>query len=88
MNCLNRLCVPACLDMDISMFYCYFQEHALLLSDTDLNLKYFSDGKMSRSTNESSNAKSLIYKCHVCEAPAPDHYHFGGKNLYNLLIQY
>ena len=42
---------------------------------------------MSKPTSDSPNAKSLMYNCHVCEAPAPDHYHFGGNNLLNLLSQ-
>ena len=41
--------------------------------------------KMFKSSNASP--KNLIYNCHVCEAPAPDHYHFGGNNLLNLLSQ-
>ena len=34
---------------------------------------------MSQTASETSKKKDLLLECQVCKAPAPDHFHFGGK---------
>ena len=38
---------------------------------------------MAKATSQNSKEQNLIHDCDVCKAPAPDHFHFGGRTCYS-----